>query len=60
MTLRYTPNRKHAILRAIATGKLDRAEVMAEHGVSEGEMREWERDYPGGVNALRVTRRAVC
>ena len=56
---RYTPNRKHAILRDIATGKVSRESAMRRHNLSEDEIRQWERDYPGGVKALRVTRRAV-
>jgi hypothetical protein len=56
-TKRWVARRKAAILVAINTGVLSRAQACARYHISEIELRLWERAvYFAGVPGLRVTR----
>ncbi len=54
---RWVARRKAAVLRGIANGVLTRAEACSRYGISEAELRLWERAVAcAGVPGLRVTR----
>lgn len=56
-TTRWVARRKAEILTAIESGRLTRAEACARYGISEAELRLWERAVEcAGVPGLRVTR----
>jgi hypothetical protein len=56
-TTRWVARRKAAILDAIAAGTLSRAEACGRYGISEAELRLWERAVAcAGTPGLRVTR----
>ena len=56
-TTRWVARRKAAVVTAIADGILGRAEACARYGISEAELRLWERAIAcAGVPGLRVTR----
>jgi hypothetical protein len=56
-TTRWVARRKAAVVAAIAQGNLGRAEACARYGISEAELRLWERAIAcAGVPGLRVTR----
>lgn len=56
-TKRWVARRKAAVLCAIDTGVLTRAEACARYHISETELRLWERAvHFAGVPGLRVTR----
>ena len=56
-TVRWVARRKAAVLRAIAEGRLTRVAACARYGLSEEELRLWERAVAfAGVPGLRVTR----
>ena len=50
---RWSAQRKHNAVLDIKAGLLDRSELMREHGISEEEMTEWERDAAHGLDAHR-------
>jgi hypothetical protein len=54
---RWTRFRKQAVLQAITTGELSRAEAIAKYELSEEELYQWERLYNRfGTAGLRATR----
>lgn len=56
-TTRWVARRKAAVVSAIANGSLGRADACARYGISEAELRLWERAIAcAGVPGLRVTR----
>lgn len=56
-TRRWVISRKAQVLDAIRDGVLSRAEACARYGISEAELRLWERAVAcAGVPGLRVTR----
>lgn len=56
-TKRWVISRKAQVLAAIESGIVTRAEACARYGISEAEMRLWERAVAcAGVPGLRVTR----
>ncbi len=56
-TRRWVARRKAAILDAIAAGTLSRTEACSRYGLSEAEIRLWERAVAcAGTPGLRVTR----
>ncbi len=56
-TKRWVARRKAAVLDAIASGVLSRADACARYRISEAELRLWERAVAcAGVPGLRVTR----
>jgi hypothetical protein len=56
-TTRWVARRKAAVLTAIGAGQLSRADACARYGISEAELRLWERAVEcAGVPGLRVTR----
>jgi len=56
-TTRWVARRKAAVISAIASGALSRADAFERYGISEAELRLWERAIAcAGVPGLRVTR----
>ena len=56
-TRRWVARRKAAVVVAIADGRLTRLEACARYGISDIELRLWERAIAcAGVPGLRVTR----
>jgi hypothetical protein len=56
MSIRWTPQRKLALLHAIATGELTRREAMIYHGLSTAELDEWQHAFNvHGLPGLRTT-----
>ena len=56
-TTRWVARRKAAVVKAIADGKLGRVEACTRYGISDVELRLWERAIAcAGVPGLRVTR----
>jgi hypothetical protein len=56
-TTRWVARRKAAVVSAITNGALGRADACARYGISEAELRLWERAIAcAGVPGLRVTR----
>lgn len=56
-TRRWVARRKAAILNAITAGTLSRADACVRYGLSEAELRLWERAVAcAGTPGLRVTR----
>ena len=52
---RMTPIRKSEIVRAMRAGQASRAWLLTRYGLSEDELRAWERDFDaGGVKALTL------
>jgi hypothetical protein len=56
-TTRWVARRKAAVVRAVAEGRLGRVEACTRYGISDVELRLWERAIAcAGVPGLRVTR----
>lgn len=56
-TKRWVARRKAEVLTAITDGRIGRAEACRRYGISEAELRLWERAVRcAGVPGLRVTR----
>ncbi len=56
-TARWVARRKAAVLAAIDDGRLTRIAACARYGISETELRLWERAVAcAGIPGLRVTR----
>jgi hypothetical protein len=54
-TTRWVARRKAAVVKAVAEGMLGRAEACARYGISEAELRLWERAIASsGVPGLRA------
>jgi hypothetical protein len=56
-TTRWVARRKAAVVNAVAEGRLGRVEACTRYGISDVELRLWERAIACvGVPGLRVTR----
>lgn len=54
-TVRWTAARKAAVVKAIGSGDLPRAEALNRYGLTEDELTSWEaRHATRGLNALKV------
>ena len=54
---RWVPSRKADVVRAIRSGLIDHAEACSRYGLSDEELRLWERAIDAaGIAGLRVTR----
>jgi len=51
--IRWTPERKAALLADIDSGRTTEAAAMAEHGISAGELAEWRRPRTGARGRKR-------
>ncbi|MEM0976706.1 MAG: DUF1153 domain-containing protein [Pseudomonadota bacterium] len=55
-TVRWVPQRKMTILRALHAGLITREEVCGRYALSEDELCEWERDSAkSGLDGLKVS-----